>query len=300
MSKCLSHFTPTLPFPASSPPPSPRQPPSPLSTLPPSCLPDQSWVRPDPTTAMSPALMAVTPPPDIAPVSDESQYTGWRYFGGGGRTSPPPPTPLPSLPRPAVGKPTCLPCPASSAFLPASRPPCGENHQGSSQYRVTWPRSPRQIEELPGPTTCKRSQMSGGQPPTIIGSLKSSPTTSAPSSDFQSPPSSGHPMPWSLCQGILMTTPSSNISCIPESPLPQPLQIPLHYSGANFRGLVGPMVFTIWLEIYQNRTKIIFIWLASFYNIIIIVRGESIKSKHGMSLDRGLYDVIQTVNTSKE
>ena len=120
MSQFPSQIPPTLPFPNSPlppylhshsfpfPPPFPYPYPS-MSPLP-SLSPFHRYLsqgRATPTIPFSPALLYVAPLPDRAPVSAEWQYTRQRYSGGVGRTSPPTPTPLLSLPRPVVGRPTC-------------------------------------------------------------------------------------------------------------------------------------------------------------------------------------------------
>ena len=169
MSQCPSCYTPTLPLPASPLPPSPRCPPPPPQT-PPSILPSsrylsQIWVRPALTTAMWLTLLYVALLSDIAPVSDNFQYNGRQYSGGRGCIIPPPPTPLPPLPHPEVGKTTCPMCPASAEFPPYGRPPCGENRQGSSQSWGSWPRSLLQIVGYPLPPPCIISLIYWGIPP---------------------------------------------------------------------------------------------------------------------------------------
>ena len=182
----MSHFTPTLPIPASPPlpypccPPSHPPPPPTLSSLSPSFPFYPSLFWPAPTTNMSLALPTVAPPPNIVLVLDKSWYPGQRYYGGRGRTSPPPPRPLTTLPLPLVIKNTFRSFPATDILPPFGRRPCGGTYQGSSQSWRSWPRSPRQILWLPVPPPYKRSRMSESLPLLSPIPLKSTTIASTP------------------------------------------------------------------------------------------------------------------------
>ena len=122
----------------SSPPP----PPTP-SLSPPPTLPDLVPVRPVITISLTPAPPAVSPPPDIAPVSSKWRCTERRYSSGGGRTSPPSPDPLPLWRCIAADISTYLHWYYSAEFLTAGRPPCGGTCTGSSRSEETPPKTPR-------------------------------------------------------------------------------------------------------------------------------------------------------------
>ena len=166
-SQFTSLHTPTPTVAASPPPPdlcrspSPLPPPTIPSVPPPSWLPVLSWGRPAPTTIGSPVLQDVALLSDIYPVPDKLQYNVLQYSGDGGRTSPPPPNPLPLSPRPEVGKPTWLSCVTLSALPPEVFPTYGGTSQGYSQYWWTRPRSLRQIRGLSEPPPCISSWKSG-------------------------------------------------------------------------------------------------------------------------------------------
>ena len=78
-----------------------------ISLCPSPSIPSLGLVIYAPTISLTPAPPAVAPPPDIVSVLDEWQYNGRWYYGGGLITSPHPPVPLHSFPRPAVDKSTC-------------------------------------------------------------------------------------------------------------------------------------------------------------------------------------------------
>ena len=106
-------------------------PPSSLSFS--SLLPGLGTYLPDPATVVLSLLPAAVPPPDIAPLSYKSWYTGWWCSVSGGRMSlsyidPP----LPSL-CPEAGTPTALRYLSLVEFLSSGGPTCGGNRQGSAR-----------------------------------------------------------------------------------------------------------------------------------------------------------------------
>ena len=87
---------------------------------------------PDPTTIITPMLPSTVLTPDIAPVLDDSQYTGWCCSGGVGNMYPHTLSPPPTLLRPEVGITNAPECLTLVEFPPYGRPISGGILRGSS------------------------------------------------------------------------------------------------------------------------------------------------------------------------
>ena len=117
---------------------------------------------PDITTTIKTMLPAAIPTPDIAPVSDESQYTGRWCSGGVGHMYPPTLSPPPPLLRPEVGIPTAPACLTLDVFPPYGGPLSGGILRGSSQSWGLSPRSQRQKVGSSELIPSKKCQISRG------------------------------------------------------------------------------------------------------------------------------------------